>query len=95
MRIFKQCPMCGATLDPGESCDCGEEKSTAPRDSAETVPSSKGQINNADSISDSDATVKREIPMPIEWNHGYCYRCGAEVSRTSTYCPKCNRSFID
>lgn len=25
MRYFRECPICGAHLDPGESCDCGEK----------------------------------------------------------------------
>ncbi len=24
---YKECPFCGANLDPGESCDCQEERS--------------------------------------------------------------------
>lgn len=26
MSIFKECPLCGANLDPGEACDCREPK---------------------------------------------------------------------
>ena len=25
MAEYKICPVCGASLDPGEKCDCGEE----------------------------------------------------------------------
>lgn len=25
MPAYKICPVCGASLDPGEKCDCGEE----------------------------------------------------------------------
>lgn len=30
MPYYKPCPLCGAALDPGEVCDCREEKKTAP-----------------------------------------------------------------
>lgn len=26
---YRQCPLCGAYLDPGESCDCREEEKVA------------------------------------------------------------------
>lgn len=26
MAFFNTCPICGANLDPGESCDCQEER---------------------------------------------------------------------
>lgn len=26
MAFYNTCPVCGANLDPGESCDCQEEK---------------------------------------------------------------------
>lgn len=26
MAFYKECPLCGCTLDPGEKCDCQEEK---------------------------------------------------------------------
>lgn len=26
MAYFRQCPYCGANLDPGERCDCREDK---------------------------------------------------------------------
>lgn len=26
MAYFRECPLCGAHLDPGESCDCAKEK---------------------------------------------------------------------
>ena len=29
MPYYKTCPLCGATLDPGERCDC-QDKETAP-----------------------------------------------------------------
>lgn len=28
MAYYKRCPFCGAALDPGEKCDCGEERET-------------------------------------------------------------------
>lgn len=29
MSYYRKCPLCGATLDPGERCDC-QDKETAP-----------------------------------------------------------------
>ena len=26
MAYYRTCPLCGANLDPGESCDCAEKK---------------------------------------------------------------------
>ncbi len=26
MTYFKTCPLCGASLDPGETCDCKDEE---------------------------------------------------------------------
>lgn len=26
MAYYKTCPICGANLDPGESCDCQDKK---------------------------------------------------------------------
>lgn len=26
MSVYKVCPLCGANLDPGERCDCEDEK---------------------------------------------------------------------
>lgn len=26
MAYYRTCPLCGATLDPGESCDCTQER---------------------------------------------------------------------
>jgi len=26
MSYYHTCPLCGANLDPGEPCDCGEEE---------------------------------------------------------------------
>lgn len=29
MSYYRVCPLCGAALDPGERCDCQEEKKAA------------------------------------------------------------------
>ena len=31
MALFRQCPYCGANLDPGETCDCGQKEEAALR----------------------------------------------------------------
>ena len=35
MSYYKICEVCGASLDPGEKCDCSKEKQIA-QDQAET-----------------------------------------------------------
>ena len=30
MPYYRKCPLCGATLDPGERCDCQDKEKTAP-----------------------------------------------------------------
>lgn len=36
MPYYHTCPMCGATLDPGETCDCSQVQSTTSSFSPET-----------------------------------------------------------
>lgn len=38
---FRECPCCGAHLDPGEKCDCQEEKRHEKR------PEATGQISSS------------------------------------------------
>ena len=40
MPYYRICPLCGAYLDPGESCDC-QDKETAP--DAANIQSGKGE----------------------------------------------------
>lgn len=28
MCYYRKCPLCGANLDPGEACDCSQERNT-------------------------------------------------------------------
>jgi hypothetical protein len=30
MPYYRPCPLCGATLDPGERCDCQDKEKAAP-----------------------------------------------------------------
>ena len=41
MPYYRTCPWCGAALDPGEVCDCRDEKKTAP--DATNIESGKGE----------------------------------------------------
>lgn len=41
MGIYKQCPHCGANLDPGERCDCGEQKERTASPTKESCSISK------------------------------------------------------
>lgn len=39
---YKTCPLCGAALDPGESCDCATKgPKTEPAEKSEEVPKPK------------------------------------------------------
>lgn len=36
---FRECPLCGCKLDPGERCDCQDEaKTTEPVPAMRTIP---------------------------------------------------------
>lgn len=35
MSYYRVCPLCGASLDPGEQCDCRERTENEPRESKE------------------------------------------------------------
>ena len=41
--FYKECPICGASLDPGEKCDCAEKKEacTAVTEQTSSVNASK------------------------------------------------------
>ena len=52
-RYFRECPRCGAHLDPGEVCDCGGQKESRP-----------GATNTRAAIAEK-ATVKRLYPALI------------------------------
>jgi len=42
---YNRCPECGANLDPGEPCDCKEERRWKEKEAAKMfVPSKDGQI---------------------------------------------------
>ncbi len=38
---FNECPYCGASLDPGEKCDCQEEKEQKRKRIEESLPQFK------------------------------------------------------
>lgn len=49
MSYYKTCPLCGAHLDPGESCDC-RDKEEAARGAANTQDGKVEQIDKAVSV---------------------------------------------
>ena len=49
----RPCPDCGANLDPGERCDCKDEKKSAPPQSVRPQ-----EINPAISLSQNKVAVK-------------------------------------
>ena len=53
IRYYRECPRCGAHLDPGEVCDCGGQKESRP-----------GATNTRAAIAEK-ATVKRLYPALI------------------------------
>lgn len=58
----KQCPLCGAYLDPGERCDC-KEKEAAP------LPRDRPQTNSSnDSVAFGESDVK---PRKECVSHGF------------------------
>lgn len=50
MSYYRICPICGANLDPGESCDC-RAKEGAPAGAANTGEGGAEQIDKAVSVS--------------------------------------------
>lgn len=49
MSYYKTCPLCGAHLDPGESCDC-RDKEEAARGATNTQDGKVEQIDKAVSV---------------------------------------------
>ena len=41
MAFYRVCPLCGSSLDPGESCDCQDKEEAAP--DATNIQSGKGE----------------------------------------------------
>lgn len=46
--FYKECPLCGANLDPGEQCDCTEKKEacTAATEQTSNVANSLKNLQN-------------------------------------------------
>lgn len=44
MPLFRQCPICGAALDPGERCDCQDQE---PKEAAPTAASTDKKKEDA------------------------------------------------
>lgn len=46
--FYNECPICGASLDPGEKCDCAEKKEacTAATEQTSSVNASKNLHSN-------------------------------------------------
>lgn len=62
MAFYNTCPICGANLDPGESCDCQEEKEhEAQRIQSMIKVGSNGQMqfNFLQEVIDVDKTAVR------------------------------------
>lgn len=55
-RYFKTCEECGASLDPGERCDCAAEKENAASSDA-TLKAAQKKISTIN-IADSAEVVK-------------------------------------
>lgn len=59
MSYYKVCPLCGCNLDPGERCDCGNEKKATV--SASNADSGKVEnlLDIAFSASDNNRNFRR------------------------------------
>lgn len=68
---FRECPRCGANLDPGERCDCSTSEPAAERETARTArarPPERAYFRPAvigvDLASGSDFTAYGPAPGP-------------------------------
>lgn len=68
---FRECPRCGANLDPGERCDCSTREPAAERETARTArerPPERAYFRPAvigvDLASGSDFTAYGPAPGP-------------------------------
>lgn len=56
MSLFKECPECGAALDPGERCDCQKEKDCphaneiSPKPTADITPLSNSIAHKREKV---------------------------------------------
>lgn len=60
--MYRKCPYCGASLDPGEKCDC--KKETAP--DVEDPEAAQMKIIN-DNLADPNNFVNKGV-----YTNGYC-----------------------
>ena len=76
-RYFHQCPYCGASLDPNETCDCQEEKKNA-------APKN-GELNTQVKFTTfSEQSQEGEFGM-LENRNDVCSVCGYEIESGQDY----------
>lgn len=92
MPIYRTCPHCGAHLDPGERCDCQQEKREDAPDAAGT-PSQNGTINTSVILSSPAADVNPSLRLrEIRQQTGTMAKDAAMVVRNVF--PKFNRQLL-
>lgn len=86
---FKECPDCGAHLDPGERCDCREAK----REDAPDAAGTPSEINSTVSVSNSHADVNACLRLKaVRQQAGVMAKDAALVVRDVF--PKFNRQLL-
>ena len=89
---YRECPDCGAHLDPGERCDCHQEKREDAPDAAGT-PSQNGAISTGTILSSLSADVNPSLRLrEIRQQTGTMAKDAALVVREVF--PKFNRQLL-
>lgn len=89
---YRECPDCGAHLDPGERCDCYQEKREDAPDAAGT-PSQNGAISTSIILSSTPADVNHSLRLrEIRQQTGTMAKDAALVVREVF--PKFNRQLL-
>lgn len=61
MALFKSCPLCGSNLDPGERCNCQQEKECKPGDNRKE----KGGERIGGNIAAASGALPRRNDKPV------------------------------
>ena len=78
MSIFKECPVCGAHLDPGETCDCRELKLVTYAD-WEAAGSFEKAAQPGDSVEERIVDEFLNCLPPVRQERGFV-QCGEPYS---------------
>ena len=75
MSYYTTCPTCGASLDPGEKCDCVQTKEK----STETAATVNG-ANNKNQLQDTTNPTKKQ-PFEVSEYLEYCAHVGKQPNQ--------------